>query len=235
MSTGKICIIGASSSVAAQLTTSLLQAGESLHLIAKDVSSLPDTPLVSTAAADVTNTAQLQQAIAACPGPLKGLVYCPGTIILKDVASITEQDFNHHLAVNTTGAFFAVQAGLAKLKEGHGSVVLFSSVAARKGFAKHAVISACKAGVEGLTVALAKELSPAVRVNCIAPSLMDTKMSQPIVGNPAVKGALGKAHPLGRLGEASDAASLAAFLLSDQSAWITGQVMGLDGGRSSLD
>lgn len=113
-------------------------------------------------------------------------------------------------------------------------MVLFSSVAARAGFPNHAAIAAAKAAVEGLTVALVAELAPHVRVNCIAPSLTRTPLAEPLTRNAAMAEAIARQHPIPRLGEPEDAAALADFLLSAQAGWITGQVFGVDGGRSSL-
>lgn len=238
MGNGKHCIIGANSTIAQSLIRMLLNQGDSLHLVARneaDLERYKGMENISTAIADVIHLDQLKAAILGCPDTFKSLSYFPGTIALKDIKSITEDDFNHHLKVNTTSGFFAVQYALDKLKEAQGSVLFFSSVAAQKGFSNHSIISTCKAGIEGLTVALAKELAPSIRVNCIAPSLMETKLSQPLTSNPSVRQALAKAHALNRLGTPEDAAHLAEFLITEKSTWITGQIMGLDGGRSSLD
>jgi NAD(P)-dependent dehydrogenase (short-subunit alcohol dehydrogenase family) len=120
------------------------------------------------------------------------------------------------------------------LKKNSGSIVLFSSVAAQKGFTNHTIIATAKAAIEGLTVTLAAEFAPNIRVNCIAPSLTNSKIAQPMLKNPIVAEALAKAHPLKRVGEGRDSASIAKFLLSDESSWITGQIIGVDGGRSRL-
>ena len=120
------------------------------------------------------------------------------------------------------------------LKKNNGSVVLFSTVAAKKGFINHSIISSAKSGVEGLTVALAAELAPNIRVNCIAPSLTKSKMAKTVIKNSKIEETIAKLHPLKRIGEASDAASLANFLLSKNSSWITGQIIGVDGGRASI-
>jgi NAD(P)-dependent dehydrogenase (short-subunit alcohol dehydrogenase family) len=113
-------------------------------------------------------------------------------------------------------------------------VVLFSSVAARAGFPNHLAIGAAKAAVEGMTVTLAAELAPAVRVNCIAPSLTRSRIAEPLIRNLAMAEAIAKLHPIPRLGEPEDAAALADLLLSAQAGWITGQVIGVDGGRGTL-
>ena len=120
------------------------------------------------------------------------------------------------------------------LKKNKGSIVLFSTVAARKGFLNHSIISSAKAAVEGLTVALAAEFAPNVRVNCIAPSLSKSKMAGSMLKNEKMAESIAKMHALKRIGEGDDFSSLVNFLLSKDSSWITGQIIGVDGGRSSV-
>ena len=167
-------------------------------------------------------------------GPLTGLAYCAGSILLKPLARLTPQDMLDTYALNVVGAALAVQAAAPALAAAQGAAVLFSSVAARQGFAMHAAIGSAKAAVEGLTRALAAELAPKVRVNCIAPSLTETNMAAPITGNAKMKEAIAALHPLGRLGQPDEVAALAAFLLGPDAGWITGEVFGIDGGRASL-
>ena len=138
------------------------------------------------------------------------------------------------MKLNLYSAIKAIQGFQDDLKKSSGSIVLFSSVAAQKGFTNHTIIASAKAAVEGLTVTLAAELAPSIQVNCIAPSLTDSKISQSMLKSAVVAEALAKAHPLKRLGKGVDSAALAKFLLSDESSWITGQIIGVDGGRSSL-
>ena len=120
------------------------------------------------------------------------------------------------------------------LKRNKSSIVLFSTIAVRQGFPNHSIISPVKASLEGLTVSLASELAPNIRVNCIAPSLSNSKMASKMLKNPKISEAIAKQHPLKRLGEGFDSMALASFLLSEESSWITGQVIGVDGGRSSV-
>jgi NAD(P)-dependent dehydrogenase (short-subunit alcohol dehydrogenase family) len=127
-----------------------------------------------------------------------------------------------------------VQAAEPALRKAKGSVVLFSTVASGSGFPNHAVIATAKGAVEALTRSLAADLAPDVRVNCIAPSLLRTPLASSFTNNETMANSIAQLHPLPRLGEADDAAALSAFLLDPDAGWITGQVIPLDGGRSSL-
>ena len=113
-------------------------------------------------------------------------------------------------------------------------IVLFSSVAAQRGFPNHSIIASTKAAVEGFAISLAAEFAPNIRVNCIAPSLTNSKISQPLLKNNIMAEGIAKSHPMKRIGEGGDAAAMAKFLLTEESSWITGQVFGVDGGRSSI-
>ena len=152
------------------------------------------------------------------------------------MARISEADVLNDFRINALGAFQAVQAALPALKahEGTASIVLFSTVAVQQGFTAHASIAMAKGAVEGLTLSLAAELAPKIRVNCIAPSLTRTELAAPLLGNETMVTAIGGMHALQRLGEADDVAPLAALLLSDEAGWITGQSIGVDGGRARL-
>ena len=163
-----------------------------------------------------------------------GLAYCVGSIDLKPLKRVTEADMHQCMKLNLYSAIEAIQGFQDNLKKNNGSIVLFSSVAAQKGFTNHTIIASAKAAIEGLTVTLAAELAPGIRVNCIAPSLTDSKISQPMLKSDVMAEALAKAHPLKRLGHGNDSAALAKFLLCNESSWMTGQIIGVDGGRSSL-
>jgi NAD(P)-dependent dehydrogenase (short-subunit alcohol dehydrogenase family) len=164
------------------------------------------------------------------------LVYAVGTINLKPLHRLTEAEFLQDFRVNALGAALAVQAALPALKKavGTASVVLFSSVAARQGFTFHASMGMAKGAVEGLTLSLAAELAPKIRVNAIAPSLTRTSLAAGIVSNEAMAATIAGLHALQRLGEPEDVASAAAFLIGPDASWITGQVIGIDGGRSTV-
>ena len=163
-----------------------------------------------------------------------GIAYCVGSIDLKPFKMVTENDFNKCMKLNLYSAVEAIKGYQESLKKNKGSVVLFSTAAVHRGFTNHSIIASAKAAVEGLAISLAAEFAPNIRVNCIAPSLTNSKIAQPMLKNTAIAEGIAKAHPLKRIGEGKDSASLAKFLLSNDSSWITGQVIAVDGGRSKL-
>lgn len=236
---GKVLVYGGSGGIGAATARILHARGHALHLVGRDEGRLAAVAAETGASftvADVEDTASFARVTAEAGAPLSGLVYAVGTINLKPLARLTAADFERDFRVNAAGAALAVQAALPALKagDGTGAIVLFSSVAVAQGFAAHASVSMAKGAVEGLVVALAAELAPRLRVNAVAPSLTRTPLAAPLTGNETMANAIAQMHPLPRLGTAEDSAALAAFLLSDDAAWITGQVIGVDGGRSRL-
>ena len=173
--------------------------------------------------------------ISGLPDVIDGLVYCPGSINLKPFHRLTEADFLNEWQLNFMGAVKIIQQLLPALKKAETpSIVLFSTVAVQTGMPFHASIAAAKGAVEGLTRSLAAELSPKIRVNCIAPSLVQTSLAEKLTNTPEKIEAGGKRHALQRIGQPNDIAAMAEFLLSDKAAWITGQVLHIDGGMSTL-
>ena len=169
------------------------------------------------------------------PEALSGVAYCPGSIDLKPFRSIRLEDLRAALEVNLVGAFRAAQATADRLKRVPGSsLLLFSTVAVGQGMPFHASVAAAKAGVEGLCRSLAAEWAPTIRVNCIAPSLTDTPLAERLVNTPDKIKSAGDRHPMKRIGTVDDVAALGAFLLGPEAGWITGQVIGVDGGMSRL-
>lgn len=185
---------------------------------------------------DVLDEASIAAAVtAAAPGGrLAGLVYAVGSIPLKPLSRTTAADMMTAYHVNVIGAMAAVRLATDALKAANGSVVLFSSVAARQGFPMHTSIGAAKAAVEGLTLSLAAELAPSIRVNAIAPSLTATPLAAGLTMNPRMAEGIAALHPIQRLGTADEMAALAQFLLSADAGWMTGQIIGVDGGRATL-
>jgi NAD(P)-dependent dehydrogenase (short-subunit alcohol dehydrogenase family) len=168
------------------------------------------------------------------PDELHGLVYCPGSINLKPFHRIKPDEFAEDLQLQTIGAIKVIQTVLPKLKAGKGSIVLFSTVAVQQGFNFHAQVAVSKGAIEGLTRSLAAEFAPTVRVNCIAPSLTDTPLAEKLLNSDQKREANAERHPLKRVGTSTDIANAAGFLLSEDSSWMTGQILKIDGGMSSI-
>ncbi len=169
------------------------------------------------------------------PESLDGVAFCPGSIMLKPFHRISPQEFLNDYTLQVIGAVKTIQAVLPRLKNAsRSSIVLFSTVAVQTGFNYHSMISASKGAVEGLTRALAAEFAPRIRVNCIAPSITDTPLASPLLNTPEKREANAQRHPLKTIGSAEDIASLAEFLITDRSAWMTGQIIHLDGGMSGI-
>ena len=169
------------------------------------------------------------------PDVLDGFVYCPGAIDLKPFNRIKEASIIEDLNLQVMGAVRILQLILSKLKaSGQGSVVLFSTVAVQTGFPFHAQVAISKGAIEGLTRSLAAEFAPTIRFNAIAPSLTNTPLAEKLLSSPEKIEANGQRHPLKRIGEAEDIAEAACFLLTDKSSWMTGQILHVDGGMSSL-
>ena len=237
---GKVVIVGGTGGIGSALARRLAAAGRPLHLVAREagrLSALASELDASFATADAADPASLRPAVEAAGSPLSGLVYAVGTITLKPLPRVAIEDAERDFRVNALGALAAVQAALPALRAcGPGaSIVLFSTVAVQRGFPLHASIAMAKGAVEGLTRALAAELAPEIRVNAIAPSLTRTPLAAGLTENPRMAESIARQHPLRRLGEPEDGAALAAFLLSADSGWITGQVIALDGGRGRLE
>ena len=169
------------------------------------------------------------------PETLEGLVYCPGSIRLQPFSRLRDEDFRVDFEVNLLGAVRVLRAVLPSLKAAdRASVVLFSTVAVGTGMPMHASIAAAKGAVEGLTRSLAAELAPGIRVNAIAPSLTDTPLAAGLLRSERQRAAAAERHPLGRIGQPSDLAATARFLLSEEAGWVTGQVLNVDGGMGAL-
>ncbi len=169
------------------------------------------------------------------PDSLDGIAYCPGTIKLKPFLRVKPADFTEDFNLQVLGAVKLIQAVLPKLKKSDApSIVLFSTVAVQTGFNFHSLVSTSKGAVEGLARSLAAEFAPKIRVNCIAPSISDTPLASGLLNTEVKRKANAERHPMKRVGSANDIAEMAAFLLSDKSGWITGQVYGVDGGMSSI-
>ena len=235
---GKILIYGGVGGIGGAAATLLKRRGFELHLTGRDAARLAAAagPLgASFTLADVDDPESFARVSAEAGPCLQGLIYAIGTINLKPFQRLTAVDYERDFRINAIGAASAVKAALPALKAGgQASIVLFSTVAVAMGFASHASVAMAKGAVEGLTRSLAAELAPAIRVNAIAPSLTKTPLAAAFTANPERCAALGAQHPLQRLGEAGDIAGLAAFLVSGDASWMTGQVIAMEGGRGRV-
>ncbi len=225
-------VAGAGSGIGLALTKLLSEKGNKVYVITSQPENLDQLQNTELLKSDFLSSDWKGDDL---PESLDGLVYCPGTINLKPIRGLKIDDFRNDFEVNVIGAVKVIQAALKALKKGeNASIVLFSTVAVAQGMPFHASVAASKGAVEGLAKSLAAELAPALRVNVIAPSLTQTPLAARLLSSPEKIEASANRHPLKRIGQADDIAHMAAFLLSDQASWITGQVIGVDGGMSAL-
>ena len=234
---GKILIFGSTGAVGSSLAK-LLKDSNKIHLIGKneeEISKLAEETNGSFSVADVTDP-NLIENIDKDLGDvdIAGIAYCVGSIDLKPINLVSKKDYLKSFELNFFPIVEIIKKYKENLKKNKSSIVVFSTVAVKQGFPNHSIISPVKASLEGLTVSLAAELAPNVRINCIAPSLSNSKMAGRILGNSKIAEGIAKQHPLKRVGEGMDSAALAKFLLSEESSWITGQIIGVDGGRSNI-
>ena len=232
----KYLIFGATGSIGSNLANILYNANNEIHLVARnevEVKTLSEKLGCTYSVADVLEDNFIDK-IKSDISDIKGIAYCVGSIDLKPLKMVKEQDFQKCMKLNLYSAVEVIKSYQESLKKNNGSIVLFSTVAVQRGFTNHSIIASTKAAVEGLTVSLAAEFAPKVRVNCIAPSLTKSKIAQPLLKNSIMAEGIAKAHPMKRVGEGKDASAMAKFLLTEESSWITGQIIGVDGGRSSL-
>ena len=234
----KYLIFGATGSIGSSLTNQLYKNKLDCHLVGRnevEIKKISEKLNYTYSVCDVLKldfTNNLKKDLDETE--ILGIAYCVGSIDIKPFKLTKANDFVSSYVLNLVAVTEILRTFQDNLKKNKGSVVLFSTVAAKKGFANHSIISSAKAAIEGLTVALAAELAPNIRVNCIAPSLTKSKIASAVLKNQTIEESIAKMHPLKRIGEGDDSANLANFLLTKKSSWITGQIIGVDGGRSNI-
>lgn len=233
MNEAHFVVVGGSKGIGLGIVQRLSQAGHHVTVLSRSAGeSLGQLAGVTHHAVDVTTDEVTTEMF---PEQIAGVAYCPGSLNLKSFRATKPEVFRDDFEVNVVGCVKVLQAALAPLKRAdQASIVTFSTVAVAKGLPSHASIAASKGAIEGITRSLAAELSPKIRVNCIAPALTDTPLASRFFGSEDKVAAMAEKYPLRRTGTVDDIASMAAFLLSDQSTWITGQIIGVDGGMSSV-
>ena len=235
----RIIIIGGNSGIGRALAERAAKRGLQPYLIGRNGAQLAEVAAATNglhAEADVLDEAAFAAAVsAACvDAEIEALAYCVGSIDLKPLRQLSGDAMVNAFRLNAVGAAIAAREAAPALKTAKGAMLMFSTIAVAQGFASHAIVSAAKGAVEGLTRALAAEWAPHVRVNAIAPSLTATPLAASITANEKMAEAIAGLHAIPRLGTADDHAALADFLLSRESGWITGQIFAVDGGRSRV-
>ena len=226
----KILIIGGTSGIGKALVE-LLQDSNQLFVANRtseglDMEKVTYIPFDATS--DVLDTTQL-------PDQLDGFVYCPGSINLRPFKGLKPETFQKDFEINVLGAVKSLQVVLKNLLQSpQASLVFFSTVAVQTGMPFHASVAAAKGAIEGLTKSLAAEYAPKFRVNAIAPSLTKTPLADKFLNNETKLEKANERHPLKFVGSAKDLANSAKFLLSDESNWMTGQILHVDGGIGNL-
>jgi NAD(P)-dependent dehydrogenase (short-subunit alcohol dehydrogenase family) len=225
-------IIGGSSGIGLSLANLLADDGNRVYATYRTHRIQPENELIKYYPLNVLDE---NLSLDFLPDILQGIIYCPGSINLRSFERIKPVDFitDYHLQV--VGAVKMIQAVLPHLKKAtNASITLFSTVAVQNGLPFHSQVAASKGAVEGLTKALAAELAPAIRVNCIAPSLTDTPLAAGLLNTDQKRESNAARHPLKKIGTALDIANMAAFLISEKAGWITGQILHVDGGMSTV-
>lgn len=233
MESKKYVIVGGTKGIGLALVNKLVGQGHQVIVVSRTKDELPSDPLIQHISLDITRDSWESESL---PNVIDGLVYCPGSITLKPFKSISDEQFLEDFNINVLGAIKSIKALLPALKQSthHPGIVLFSTVAVTQGMPFHTSVAVSKGAIEGLIRSLAAELAPSIRVNGIAPSLTNTDLAAKLLSSPEKIAAAAQRHPLKNIGRPEDLASMANFLLSEEAQWISGQVIHVDGGLSTL-
>jgi NAD(P)-dependent dehydrogenase (short-subunit alcohol dehydrogenase family) len=224
-------LIGGNSGIGKAFLNQELENGHRIVACSREPDTTFSHPQLTQYAYDAAN----ESSVLSCPDAIDGLIYMPGSIQLKPFHRIALSDFRNELEINLMGAINTIQKALPALKKGsQPSVLLFSTVAVQTGMPFHSGIASAKGAVEGLVRSLAAEYAPHIRFNAIAPSLIDTPLAEALLNNEKKRENSALRHPLKRIGSAAELAEAAAYLMSEKASWVTGQIMRVDGGMSSL-
>lgn len=225
-----ILLIGGSSGIGLSLVNQISQ-DYNVYVACRSSNSLPEN--VNYINYDVLND-ELDSSL--FPETIDSFIYLPGSINLRPFKSLSIESFKEDLEINFIGLIKSLKSVLKNLTASNSaSIVLFSTVAVQRGMPFHSSVSSSKGAIEGLAKSLAAELSPKIRVNVIAPSLVNTPLANRFLNNDIKIEKSANRHPLKRIGSASDIANLIDYLISDKSSWITGQIIAVDGGLSTID
>ena len=231
MKNKNILVIGGSSGIGLALVT-LLSPDNNVYVASRSserIGGLKVNYIPFDATKDTIDTSLL-------PETLDGFVYCPGSINLRPFKGLKIEAFTDDFEINVMGAVKSLKSvlGLLLASTKASSVVFYSTVAVQTGMPFHSSVSASKGAIEGLTRSLAAEFAPKIRVNAIAPSIVDTPLASKFLNNDVKMEKANERHPLGRIGTAKELADVTAFLLGDQSSWMTGRILQIDGGIGNL-
>lgn len=237
-----VIVLGATGSIGASVAHEIIARGGKVFLAGRNAERLAavaaETNASGTAAVDASQPASFAECFKAAKEALPsitGVVNCIGSVLLKPAHLTTDDELHDTLQVNLATAFFTVREAAKVMRSGGGSVVLCSTAAAQVGLANHEAIAAAKGGVDGLVRSSAATYGPrGVRVNAVAPGLVKSEMTRKIWENEASATASQDMHVLGRLGEPGDVARAISFLLHPENNWVTGQVIGVDGGLGGI-